>query len=1188
MSRHRLVHGLVTVVVIGMWFTHPVFAQITTGTVTGVVKDDQGLAIPGASVTLVSEARATRMAPVITSATGEFVVTGVTPDTYTLEITLEGFRPVHRTGVIVSGGDRIALGSMTLSVGSAQETITVTAETPLVQAQSGERSFSISTEAVQAIAVNGRNYNNLTNLAPGVVAGTVNGLRVNQNTFQIDGITSVDTGNNGNGVTLTVDAVQEVRVLTTAYQAEYGRSAGAQISAVTKSGTQQFRGSIYGDRRKDDLNANTWLNNLRGLPKQKVNQSDQGYTLGGPLGRPNSGSRFFFFLNQEWQQVFNANNETRVRVPTALERRGDFSQTLDNAGRLYNLIRDPQSGLPCTAADTRGCFQGDGVLGRIPQDRLYSIGLAVLNMYPAANSAGTESQGFNYVSQDSSEQPRRQDLLRLDWQASDRWRFNGKWLHTGGLNIAPYGGGTTGFATNIPQFGSTNPCPCSRQWTVSGAGTLSDSLVTEIFFGSSNRPITNYAVNPDAVSRSKTGLQNFPMLFPNAVQQDLVPSFVFSGSGSRVANPPTNGTQYAPFENNNTSYDLVASLTKLWGSHTAKSGFFINRAVKEQSSRAAANGIVTFVNDASNPFDTTYPFANAAIGVYQSYTQAAAWIKGNFLYHNIEWYLQDNWRVSSRVTLDYGLRFSWLQPTYDTRLQASNFIPEDYSAARAPRLYYPTRDAAGNRVGIDRATGTIVPAVQIGRIVPGSGTLVGNGLYGAGQGIEEELYKNRGVHYAPRLGFAYDARGNQSLVVRGGFGVFYDRAAGDTVYGMIEQQPTLRQPNLFYGRLQDVTAAASGTDAPPTIAAFDHDGKLPTVYTYNVGAQFSMPWKTVLDVSFVGSQSRNLNTQVNLNAPAYGAAYLPQNQDPTAAASTIPGATALPVDFLRPYQGFGDIIQIQPTAYADYKSIQTSVNRRFSNGVSFGMNYTLGKAMGTSSTDFPAGNNTYNPTVIGMPRVDSKDNQRKANYMPLSTDRRHTFVANFVWQIPNRNVGSRLLAGVIHDWQVSGVYRASSGSPYTITYNIPGISPYTLTGTTRLESARIVINGDPGSGYSDDPYQQFNPGVFTTPKIGSNGLESGTNYMHYMPQYTLDMSVARFIRFGGNRRLELRIDAFNALNTMTVTAVNNTLQVRSLTDPTPTNLARDASGALINPTGFGAVTGVAAARQVQLMARFHF
>src|SRR6266850_5728412 len=598
MDWRLLVRRLVTVFVVGIALSRPALAQITTGTVAGTVKDEQGLSVPGATVTLVSEARGTKMAPVFTGATGDFVVPNLTPDTYTVEVTLEGFHPVRRARIVVSGGDRVNIGALTLTVGSASETVTVTAESPLIQTQSGERSFSISAEAVQAIAVN-------------------------------------------------------------------------------------------------DLNSNTWLNKVRGLPKQKINQSDQGYTIGGPVGRPNGGARLFFFLNQEFQQVLTANNEARVRVPTELERRGDFSQTLDNAGRLFNLIRDPASGLPCTATDTRGCFADGGVLGRIPQNRLYDVGLRVLNMYPLPNSAGTANQGYNLITQDSSDQPRRQDLVRLDWQASAKWRFNGKWLHTGGTNTTPYGGGTTGFATNIPQFGSTNPCPCSRQFTVGVSGVLSNSLVSEIFYGSSNRPITNCALSPDQLTRSSLGLTGFPLLFPNAVQRDYVPSFVFSGSGSRVANAPTNSTQYAPFENNNTSQDIVTSLTKLRGSHTLKTGFFMNRAVKEQSSRAAANGLVSFTNDASNPFDTGFPYANAALGVYQSYSQAAAWIKGNFLYHNFEWYAQDNWRVTSRLTLDYGMRFYWLQPTYDTRLQASNFLPDRYDPARAPRLYYPGRDAAG-------------------------------------------------------------------------------------------------------------------------------------------------------------------------------------------------------------------------------------------------------------------------------------------------------------------------------------------------------------------------------------------------------------------------------------------------------------------------------------------------------------
>jgi hypothetical protein len=1171
------------------------FAQITTATVGGTVHDPSGASIPGATVTLTSATKGTSD-ETTTTAEGDFVFPTVAADTYTIRVALSGFKALERPGVIVHAGDKLSFGTMTVEVGALEETVTVAGEAPMIQSQSGERAYAVASDAIQAIAQNGRNFNTFTTLAPGFVAGTVNGTRANQNTTQIDGVTSMDTGNNGSAVSLTLDAVQEVKVLTTSYQAEYGRSAGAQITAVTKSGGNAFHGSLYADRRKDDLNSNTWINNISGIPKARLNQSDEGFTIGGPIIK----SKLFFFGNQEYQQRLTANSLARVRVPTDLERAGDFSQTRDNAGNLFPYIRDYASGLPCSAADTRGCFQDSGVLGKIPANRLYDVGANILKMYPAANSPGTINQGYNYVTQESSPAPRRQDLVRLDWQTSAHWRINGKYLFTGGSGWAPYGGGTTGFGTNIPAFGSYTDCPCSRQITMAGDATLSPTTVMEATWGTSYRPIKNYAHTPDALDKTKLGLSAFPLLYPSAVQRNYAPSFTYGTSriiSGTNGSGPTNATQYAPFENWNTTNDVNISVTRLMGRHTGKVGFFLNHALKVQSSRAAANGLVSFAADPSNPFDTGFPFANAALGVYQSYTQAAQWVSGNYVYNNAEWYGQDNWKVTDALTLDYGLRFYWLEPTYDTKLLTSNFLPDKFDASKAPRLYFPYVDPSTNaKVGIDRGTGQIVSAVNIGRIVPGSGSLVGDGLFKAGDGIDQHLYKNRGVHYAPRFGFAYDLTGEQKFVARGGFGVFYDRAAGDTVYGMLEQPPTVAAPVLLNGRLQDV-ASSTGTLAAPVIAAFQYDGKLPTVYSYNVGIQRQLPWASAIDISYVGSKSRNLNTQVNLNAPAYGVAYLPQNQDPTvgacptangcAAVSSVPGANALPVDFLRPYRGFGDIIQIQPTAYADYNSLQTSWNRRFVNGLSFGVNYVLGKAMGTSSTDFPAGNNTYNPVVIGMPRTDSAENQRKANYMPLSTDRRHTLVANFVWALPKSAHGGATGA-MLNGWQLSGVYTAGSGAPFTATYSIPGISAYTLTGTTRIESARVVITGDPGSGHSSDPYKQFNPAAFTTPSVGSIGLESGTNNLTQAPMNILNLSISRMISLAQGRRLELRVDAFNALNTVNFTTVNTTLTVRSLTDPTPTNLAEDANGKVVNPTGFGAVTNVAAARQVQLLVRLSF
>src|SRR5437867_453579 len=234
-------------------------AQVTTGTVSGTVKDAQGGVIPGATVVLTSEGRGTQMAPVVTNETGDFVIPNVTADTYTVEVTMSSFKTLLRKGVRVSGGDRVALGTLVLDVGGARETVTVTAEAPLLQAQSGERSYVISSDQIESLPLSNRNFASLASLAPGVT-GTTRLGGGGQTNFVMDGVSVVDTGNNSQMLQLNIEAVAEVKVLTANYQAEYGRSSGLQITAVTKSGTNRFRGSLYDVKRNSDWNANTWVN----------------------------------------------------------------------------------------------------------------------------------------------------------------------------------------------------------------------------------------------------------------------------------------------------------------------------------------------------------------------------------------------------------------------------------------------------------------------------------------------------------------------------------------------------------------------------------------------------------------------------------------------------------------------------------------------------------------------------------------------------------------------------------------------------------------------------------------------------------------------------------------------------------------------------------------------------------------
>lgn len=635
----------------------PVFAQITSASLAGSIRDAQGAVIPGATVTLVSAVRGTTL-EVVSNAQGDFAFPIVEADTYTLRIALPGFKTVQRPGIVVHPGDRVSLGAVTIEVGELAETVTVLAESPQLQVKSAERSYAVEGPAVQNIAVNGRGFLNLALLAPGTVStatpGTqpgaqnvsANGQRTNSNNVQIDGVTDMDTGNNGGPmVEVSLDSIQEVKVLTSNYQAEYGRSAGAQISAVTKSGGQQFHGSGYWFRRRDDLNANTWINN-RNVPVTPVpplNQRDLGYTIGGPVPSV-ARSKLFFFWSQEYQSRLNPQTTPqRVRVPTELERRGDFSQTRDNAGNLFPYIRDYTTGLPCSAADTRGCFQDAGVLGRIPQDRLYGLGLNILKMYPTANSPDTITQGFNYVTQEPTSQPARQDLLRMDWYPSTQLRVTGKILNNHRNYLMPYGSFV--LQSNLPDYAASFLFP-ARGYSLTGAATLNNTTFLELTYGYSHNAIdiVPNVNNRDMLTRAKLGLSGFPTIFPNAVQMDFPPRFQFGsvvmgvGSG-RVANPPNLGTNNAPFTNFNTTQDAIGSLTKVWSSHTAKAGFYYHHSLKPQSSFAANNGDIIFNNDAANPFDTGFAYANAAIGVYTSYTQASAYNIGNYVYNNVEWYL---------------------------------------------------------------------------------------------------------------------------------------------------------------------------------------------------------------------------------------------------------------------------------------------------------------------------------------------------------------------------------------------------------------------------------------------------------------------------------------------------------------------------------------------------------------------
>jgi hypothetical protein len=404
----------------------PVLAQGVTGSMSGTVKDSQGGVIPGVSVTLVSATRGTRLAAVMTNDVGDFIVPNLLADTYNIEAELAGFKKLERAGITVNPGSRSEVGTLTLEVGGMTEVVTVVGDASPIQLSSGERSFTLATSTVQALPISSRNFMNLINQEAGISGGNRIGGG-GDNNYQIDGVTAMETGANRVVTRVSTEAVGEVKVATSSYQAEYGRSSGLQINAVTKSGSNEFHGTFYWYRNDSRWGEKSKTATINGDPKGESLTNDWGWTIGGPIGKPKGNNKLFFFYNQEFNPRKSANQVTRYRVPSLLERAGDFSQTLDNNGNLYPYIKDPLLTGTCSSSNQTACFKDGGVLGKIPSNRFYQPGVNILKWWPAPNIAMPVGQTYNYEAiRNELNLLGYQPVIRMDYQPMPKLGISGK------------------------------------------------------------------------------------------------------------------------------------------------------------------------------------------------------------------------------------------------------------------------------------------------------------------------------------------------------------------------------------------------------------------------------------------------------------------------------------------------------------------------------------------------------------------------------------------------------------------------------------------------------------------------------------------------------------------------------------------------------------------------------------------
>jgi hypothetical protein len=1132
--------------------------------ITGSVKDAQQAAVVGAKVTIVNVQQGSSR-EVKTGNDGSFVFTNNQPGAYNLTIEAPGFKKVEQKDIRLFASDRLSLGDIMLSVGALTETVTVEADAAQIQATSAERSGVLTNKQVVDLALTSRNLFDLAKTIPGIVyTGGVggiaaNGNRNNTNNFTLDGVTNIDTGSNGGVLASTnMDMIADMKIITNSQPAEFGRSSGAQIQVVTKSGSKDFHGTGYAFHRHEGLNANTWRNNIDGRARPFYRYNYAGFNIGGPAYIPGKFNKdkekFFFFLGIEWQNQLVPNDIRTVTTPTLLERKGDFSQSKDAGGSAL-VIRDPANG--------KNPFPNNV----IPADRLNADGVKILNFYPVPNSLGISNQ-YNYVSQASNKYPRREDIFRGDYNINDKWKVYARYIRNKDETSMAYGQWNASY--NIP-FGPMSFGAPGWSFVSNVATIINPTLTNEFVLGSSKNVLHIYPLD-NAFDRAKLGL-SYKMPYPSADTLGLVQNWQWD-----VPSSPSLNFTGTPFANFNHTIDITDNIAKVYNSHTFKGGIYIHKSAKDQTSTNSVNGYISFSRDTNNPGDTNWAWSNALLGNYNNVRQSNQVLNGQYRSINVEWYLQDNWKVSNKLTLEYGIRFYYIQPQYDDALQTSSWNKTLYDPSARGVLRIAGLNAAGARISINPLTGETGPAALIGSLVnTGKGFVNGvyaNGMARAGQNdYPKGLIDGRGMQYAPRLGIAY--RFSNKTVLRAGGGLFYDRLQGNPVFDMLPNPPSIATPQFYYGNLNSIPAAAAGIFFPGGVNGFDRGGQIPTTYNWNFTLQRELPWNILGDIAYVGSSSNHLLYRLNQNAIPLGAAWLPQNQDPLNANPKFDGSTSNAANFYRPYSGFTNTTAYGFGANSNYHALQMSANRRLGNDLTFGVAYTWSKAMGTTNDDY-TGNVPFN--------------MRAADYAVLNNDRTHVLVVNYVYNTPKVIRGTSGLAKfgkyITNDWQVSGITTMQTGAPNSISFSIDGLGNLNerFTGSPDV-GPRVVYTGRPN--YPKNLNQWIDGSVLALPAFkGSQGFDSARYPVRQPTWVNFDVSIFKNIPIHESIRMQLRMEMFNAPNHPQFNDFNRSAAFNATTGKL-TNLPT-ALGGGGGRFGFGAITGTNDPRRIQLAAKIYF
>ena len=1103
-------------------------------TITGTVTDATGAVVPNVTLTLTNQATG-QSREGESNSSGIYVFPNVGVGHFTLNASATGFRKFTRTDIVVNT-DQTLKEDIGLTVGSEGQTVTVQANALQLQAETNELSTLITGAQVTQLATNGRNVtalaalgmgvsNNLSGEFGGVNALTsangisFNGTRTTHNIYLLDGGELNDRGCGGCFSSLpSIDALSEFQTLDSNYGPDYGIGSGGTILMVIKSGTHDFHGSVWEFNRNEDYDANNYFTNHAGQPRPEFRLNEPGFNFGGPLFIPHvyntERKKTFFFVNEEWRRLIQGSSPSVVNTiqdgnfPTAgqdlaytpwSESTPSSTNTLCNPGVLFPCV--PKTNDPAKQAlyTQDGLTQGNAFPNNIIPANLMDPN-AVLEVnagtFPHAN-LGTNQ----YISSIPQPTNVREDVVRIDHNINSKLQLMGHFLHDAVTTsfFPPLWQGAT-----YPTVGTAMGNP-SYSSVIKLTQTLSPTLLNETAFLYSGNKITLTPIaGPGGSFVQPSGWTATSFFSPSLNEGLRMPQIDLNGS-------PLNtqwSSSYFPWKNGYEGFEWRDDLSWTRGLHQFKFGFSWLHDYKNQQLQANTQGTASF-NSSAFSGDSYINFLLGDASTFQQlqYLAGKHWVNNNYGF-----YVNDNWHILPGLTLNLGLRYDGLPHAFERYNQFANFVPADYDTS----LAYPLNaDGTLNSASLTTYNGQ---AFYL------------NGIREAGtNGFPRGVVQNKYDTVQPRVGFAYDLGGGKT-VIRGGFGMFFERVQGNDVYNAALNPPFAYQPqatNVYFSN-PNTSALTGGTTSqtfPSTLTNLQYDFRPPGTAMFSLGVQRQLAPSVIAVLQYGGSLGWVQDDDRSINT-------LPLTSDDPAAPGNPyydrEGVSngSLNANLYRIYPGFSTITQEENETSFSYHSLQAGLRMENRHGVTLGLYYTWSHEIDEVSNDLNGLSNPFNPAY-----------DRGSG----SLDRRHVFNANYIYSLPFFAHSSSLLARTtLGGWEISGITIAQSGAPQYITYSGP------IAGTTGGLSDTLGLGGGTTNrpdivapvSYPKKLTAWFSTSSFANPVAPWQGGTNqgfgtaGKDAVVLPPLFNTNLSLFKTIPLAPQERvsLELRFESFNTFN----------------------------------------------------------